>query len=34
VHEVITFGPDEVAVLDDDPARPARGRLDVRVHGA
>ena len=34
VHEVITFGPDEVAVLDDDPARPDRGRLDVRVHGA
>ncbi len=34
VHEVITFGSDEVAVLDDDPARPARGRLDVRVHGA
>jgi predicted phage baseplate assembly protein len=34
VHEVITFGPDEVAVLDDDPARPARGRLDVQVLGA
>jgi len=34
VHEVIAFGPDEVAVLDDDPARPARGRLDVQVHGA
>jgi hypothetical protein len=34
VHEVIDFAPDEVAVLDDDPARPARGRLDVRVHGA
>jgi hypothetical protein len=34
VHEVIAFAPDEVGVLDDDPARPARGRLDVRVHGA
>jgi hypothetical protein len=34
VHDVIAFGPDEVGVLDDDPARPARGRLDVRVHGA
>jgi hypothetical protein len=34
VHQVISFGRDEVAVLDDDPARPARGRLDVRVLGA
>ncbi|MGH8940294.1 MAG: hypothetical protein ACRDV2_13240, partial [Actinomycetes bacterium] len=31
VRDVITFGPDEVGVLDDDPARPARGRLDVQV---
>jgi hypothetical protein len=33
VHDVIVFGADEVAVLDDDPARPERGRLDVRVRG-
>ena len=33
VQEVITFGPDEVAVLDDDPARPERGRIDVRMRG-
>lgn len=33
VRDVITFGPDEVAVLDDDPARPERGRLDVNVRG-
>ena len=26
--------PDEVAVLDDDPARPGRGRLDVGVQAA
>jgi hypothetical protein len=34
VHDVIAFGPDEVGVLDDDPARPERGRLDVQVYGA
>jgi hypothetical protein len=33
VLDVITFGPDEVAVLDDDPAQPERGRLDVQVRG-
>jgi hypothetical protein len=33
VRDVITFGPDEVGVLDDDPAQPERGRLDVRVRG-
>ncbi|MGI8806767.1 MAG: hypothetical protein ACR2KK_02725 [Acidimicrobiales bacterium] len=33
VREVIVVGPGEVAVLDDDPARPDRGRLDVRVRG-
>lgn len=33
VHDVVVFGTDEVGVLDDDPARPTRGRLDVRVHG-
>jgi hypothetical protein len=34
VHEILAFGPDEVGVLDDDPARPERGRLDVRVWAA
>jgi hypothetical protein len=33
VHMVVTVGPDEVVVLDDDPDRPHRGRLDVRVRG-
>jgi hypothetical protein len=33
VSDVIAFAADEVGVLDDDPARPGRGRLDVRVHG-
>ena len=33
VHTVLTFAPDEVPVLDDDPARPERGRLDVSVRG-
>jgi hypothetical protein len=33
LHPVLTFAPDEVPVLDDDPARPERGRLDVRVRG-
>jgi hypothetical protein len=33
VRDVITFAPDEVAVLDDNPARPERGRLDVTVRG-
>jgi predicted phage baseplate assembly protein len=33
VRDVITFAADEVAVLDDDPARPERGRLDVTVKG-
>ncbi len=33
VHDVLTFGPFEVAVLDDDVARPERGRLDVTVRG-
>jgi hypothetical protein len=33
VSSVIRVGPDELAVLDDDPARPERGRLDVRVRG-
>ena len=33
VHDVIVVAPDEVAVLDDDPSRPERGRLDVKVEG-
>lgn len=33
VHTVLTFAPDEVAILDDDPARPDRGVLDIRVKG-
>jgi hypothetical protein len=31
---VLAFAPDEVPVLDDDPARPERGRIDVLVRGA
>jgi hypothetical protein len=33
VRSVIAVAPDEVAVLDDDPARPERGRIDVVVRG-
>ena len=33
LHQVITFGPDEIPLLDDDPGRPDRGRLDVHVRG-
>jgi hypothetical protein len=33
VHDVIVVAPDEVAVLDDDPAHPERGRLDITVKG-
>jgi len=33
LHQVIALAADEVAALDDDPARPERGRLDVRVRG-
>ena len=33
VHEILGFGPDEVPLLDDDPDRPDRGRLDVTVRG-
>jgi len=33
VHEVIAVADDEVAVLDDDPAQPERGRLDIVVKG-
>jgi len=33
VRTVITVAADEVAVLDDDPAQPERGRLDIRVKG-
>ncbi|MFH8484333.1 hypothetical protein [Streptomyces longisporoflavus] len=33
VHEVIRVGASEIPVLDDDPARPERGRLDITVRG-
>jgi len=33
VHSVLTFAPDEVPLLDDDPDRPDRGRIDVTVRG-
>jgi len=33
VMSVIRVGPGEVAVLDDDPDRPSRGRLDIHVRG-
>jgi hypothetical protein len=33
VLDVIDVASDEVAVLDDDPAEPERGRLDVVVKG-
>jgi hypothetical protein len=33
VRSVITFAADEVGALDDDPARPERGRLDIQVKG-
>ncbi|MDQ1713139.1 MAG: hypothetical protein QOE45_2589 [Frankiaceae bacterium] len=32
-HETITVAPFELPVLDDDPARPERGRLSVDVRG-
>jgi hypothetical protein len=34
VRTVIEAAPDEVLVLDDDPARPERGRIDVTVRGS
>jgi hypothetical protein len=33
VRSVIAAGADEVPVLDDDPARPERGRLEVTIRG-
>jgi hypothetical protein len=33
VHDVILVAPSEVAVLDDDPSQPERGRLDITVKG-
>ncbi|HTJ76514.1 MAG TPA: hypothetical protein VL337_14250 [Acidimicrobiales bacterium] len=33
LHQVLTFAPDEIGLLDDDPDRPDRGRLDVVVRG-
>jgi hypothetical protein len=33
VRTVLTAASDEVLVLDDDPARPERGRIEVLVRG-
>jgi hypothetical protein len=33
LHAVLTFEQDEIPVLDDDAARPERGRLEVTVRG-
>ncbi|MFI0445512.1 hypothetical protein [Actinomadura sp. 6N118] len=33
VHQVITVAGTELPVLDDDPVRPERGRLDITVRG-
>jgi hypothetical protein len=33
VRTVIAVAADEVVVLDDDPARPERGRIDIVVRG-
>jgi hypothetical protein len=33
LHHVLTFGPAEVPVLDDDPARPDHGRLSLSLRG-
>jgi hypothetical protein len=33
VREVFEVAADEVIVLDDDPARPGRGRIEVRIGG-
>jgi hypothetical protein len=32
-HSALTFAADEIPLLDDDPDRPDRGRLDVVVMG-
>ena len=33
VHEVLTFASHEIPVLDDDPARPERGRIELTMRG-
>ena len=33
VHEVLTFASAEIPVLDDDPARPERGRIELTMRG-
>jgi hypothetical protein len=33
VHEVLTFAAHEIPVLDDDPARPERGRIELTMRG-
>lgn len=32
-HELLTFAQHEIPVLDDDPARPERGRLELTMRG-
>jgi hypothetical protein len=32
-HEVLTMGPAEIAVCDDDPAAPDRGRIELTLEG-
>lgn len=33
LHEVLTFAAREIPVLDDDPARPERGRIELTMRG-
>jgi hypothetical protein len=33
VHPVLVFAQDEIPVLDDDPARPERGRIEITLRG-
>lgn len=33
LHDVLTFAPNEIALLDDDPAHPERGRLELTIQG-
>ncbi len=33
VHAVLVFAQDEIPVLDDDPARPERGRIEITLRG-
>lgn len=33
IHQILTFEQDEIPVLDDDPARPERGRIELTMRG-